>query len=111
MSESSRDGRLMGERPPVAPSPNSWWLKRLSASWLVLLLALLSVSSVSAQAPALGSITGRVVAAENSLPLDGVTMTLERIGGDEIEIRSAVTGANGNYQFRRLPAAQFRLTF
>src|SRR5687768_8474943 len=99
MSESSRDGRLMGERPSVAPLPDVGWLKRLSASCLVLLLTLFSVSGVSAQTPAGGSIGGRIVAAENGVPLDGVTATLERIGGAATEIRSAVTGSSGSYQF------------
>ena len=101
----------MGERPSVAPLPKFGWLKHLSASCLVLLLSLLSVSRILAQTPATGSISGRVVAAENGVPLDGVTATLERIGGAATEIRWAVTGASGSYQFRRLPAAEFRLSF
>jgi hypothetical protein len=81
--------------------------------WVAAPAAVCAQSSRAAEAPAdvLGSIAGRVIDAENGMPLGGAVVTLHQVGADAaLRVRSsAITDSLGRYGFVRLAPGNYQL--
>jgi hypothetical protein len=68
-----------------------------------------TTAGVNAALAAAGSITGTVTAADTGLPLAGVSMRADSVGGEAAG--SATTDAAGRYKINYLPSGEYRVSF
>ncbi len=80
----------------------------LGALKVLIIAAAFVASGCAARGPqSFGSVSGRVVD-DHGTPLPGATVTLGSDGGRAIQV--SATSRDGEYAFRNLPAARYRLT-
>lgn len=101
--------RMQSPAPRTVLSP-----PRLSWSFSLILLLIVTIAPALAQAQVTGTISGRVFDGENGLPLENATVILvfPEVGdGSESRQEIASSGPDGDYEFDAIPAGFYVLSF